>query len=235
MLKLFQQYVIPNYGRYPVALAHGEGSYIWDAEGNRYLDFFPGWGCGLLGHCPGPVVEAVREQLGLPDPRAQHLAHRGPGAVGKGIVRSKFRRPGLFLQLGNRGQRGGHQARAAAQHAQAPLQDHHLRRQLPRPHARIADRDGPAQVSRRPGAADGRFRLCAVRRPRRRGPADRQRNGRHHDRADPGRRRGADSARGFPGRLAQTGRRTRYCCWSSTRCRAASAARATGSPTRRPA
>ena len=60
-----QQYVIPNYGRYPVALTHGEGSYIWDAEGNRYLDLFPGWGCGLLGHCPGPVVEAVREQLGL--------------------------------------------------------------------------------------------------------------------------------------------------------------------------
>ena len=64
VLKLFQQYVIANYGRYPVALARGEGSYIWDAEGNRYLDFFPGWGCGLLGHCPGPVVEAVREQLG---------------------------------------------------------------------------------------------------------------------------------------------------------------------------
>ncbi len=64
VLKLFQQYVIPNYGRYPIALTHGEGSYIWDAEGNRYLDLFPGWGCGLLGHCPGPVVEAVREQLG---------------------------------------------------------------------------------------------------------------------------------------------------------------------------
>jgi acetylornithine/N-succinyldiaminopimelate aminotransferase len=64
VLKLFQQYVIPNYTRYPLALTHGEGSYIWDAEGNRYLDFFPGWGCGLLGHCPGPVVEAVREQLG---------------------------------------------------------------------------------------------------------------------------------------------------------------------------
>ena len=63
VLKLFQQYVIPNYTRYPVALTHGEGSYIWDAEGNRYLDLFPGWGCGLLGHCPAPVVEAVRAVL----------------------------------------------------------------------------------------------------------------------------------------------------------------------------
>jgi predicted acetylornithine/succinylornithine family transaminase len=63
-VKLFERYVIPNYGRFPVALVRGEDSYVWDAEGNRYLDLFPGWGCGLLGHCPGPVVEAVRDQLG---------------------------------------------------------------------------------------------------------------------------------------------------------------------------
>ncbi len=56
--------VIGNYTRYPVCLVRGEGSHVWDAEGNRYLDFFPGWGCGLLGHCPPRVVEAVREQVG---------------------------------------------------------------------------------------------------------------------------------------------------------------------------
>jgi predicted acetylornithine/succinylornithine family transaminase len=63
-IKLFDRYVVPNYNRFPVALVRGEGSYIWDGEGNRYLDFFCGWGCNLLGHCPGPVIEAVREQLG---------------------------------------------------------------------------------------------------------------------------------------------------------------------------
>lgn len=63
-IKLFQQYVIPNYGRFPVSLVRGEGSYVWDSEGNRYLDLFPGWGCNMLGHCPAPVVEAVRDQLG---------------------------------------------------------------------------------------------------------------------------------------------------------------------------
>ncbi|MEN6557251.1 MAG: aspartate aminotransferase family protein [Thermoguttaceae bacterium] len=63
-LDLFQKYVIPNYNRYPVALTHGEGSYVWDAEGNRYLDLFNGWGCNLLGHCPPALVEAVRDQLG---------------------------------------------------------------------------------------------------------------------------------------------------------------------------
>jgi len=63
-IALFQKYVIPNYNRFPVSLVRGEGSYVWDSEGNRYLDFFPGWGCNLLGHCPAPVVEAVRQQLG---------------------------------------------------------------------------------------------------------------------------------------------------------------------------
>jgi predicted acetylornithine/succinylornithine family transaminase len=64
IIELFQRYVIGNYTRYPVCLVSGEGSYVWDAEGNRYLDFFPGWGCDLLGHCPPRVVEAVRDQIG---------------------------------------------------------------------------------------------------------------------------------------------------------------------------
>jgi predicted acetylornithine/succinylornithine family transaminase len=62
-IELFKQYVIPNYNRYPVSLVRGEGSHIWDSEGNRYLDLFPGWGCNLLGHCPEPVVRAVQEQV----------------------------------------------------------------------------------------------------------------------------------------------------------------------------
>ncbi len=33
VVRLFEQYVIPNYGRFPVALVRGEGSYVWDAGG----------------------------------------------------------------------------------------------------------------------------------------------------------------------------------------------------------
>lgn len=63
VIKTFDRYVIGNYTRYPVSLSRGEGSYVWDAEGNRYLDLFPGWGCGLLGHCPPRVVKAVQNQV----------------------------------------------------------------------------------------------------------------------------------------------------------------------------
>jgi len=61
---LFERYVIGNYRRYPVNLVKGVGSEVWDAEGKRYVDFFPGWGCNLLGHCPERIVEAVRRQVG---------------------------------------------------------------------------------------------------------------------------------------------------------------------------
>src|SRR5262245_3961999 len=63
VIDLFKKYVIGNYTRYPVCLISGEGSQVWDAEGNRYLDLFPGWGCGLLGHSPRRIIEAVQEQV----------------------------------------------------------------------------------------------------------------------------------------------------------------------------
>jgi predicted acetylornithine/succinylornithine family transaminase len=63
VIKTFERYVVPNYRRSPVCLERGEGSRVWDVEGNEYLDLFPGWGCNLLGHCPAPVVKAVQEQV----------------------------------------------------------------------------------------------------------------------------------------------------------------------------
>ena len=63
VIDTFTRYVVPNYRRFPVCLVRGAGSLVWDAEGNEYLDLFPGWGCNLLGHCPEPVVRAVQEQV----------------------------------------------------------------------------------------------------------------------------------------------------------------------------
>jgi predicted acetylornithine/succinylornithine family transaminase len=63
VIDTFDRYVVPNYRRFPICLVKGEGSRVWDAEGREYLDLFPGWGCNLLGHCPGPVVKAVQEQV----------------------------------------------------------------------------------------------------------------------------------------------------------------------------
>jgi len=80
--ELFQEYVIPNYGRYPLALVRGKGSHVWDEQGNRYLDYFPGWGCNLLGHCPEPVVKAIQEQVAelIHVPNTWHMKAQGEWA-----------------------------------------------------------------------------------------------------------------------------------------------------------
>lgn len=62
IIDLFDEYVIPNYRRYPVTLVRGEGSQVWDADGRRYLDLFPGWGCNILGYSPPAVVKALQQQ-----------------------------------------------------------------------------------------------------------------------------------------------------------------------------
>jgi predicted acetylornithine/succinylornithine family transaminase len=99
-LKLFERYVIPNYRRFPVTLARGEGSYVWDAEGNRYLDLFNGWGCNLLGHCPPTVVEAIREQLGqlIHVPNTWHTELQGQWA--KALSERSFGGQAFFCNSG---------------------------------------------------------------------------------------------------------------------------------------
>jgi acetylornithine/N-succinyldiaminopimelate aminotransferase len=56
--------VIASYARLPVEFVRGEGSRLWDSEGNEYLDFLCGISVTSLGHCHPRVVEAVREQAG---------------------------------------------------------------------------------------------------------------------------------------------------------------------------
>ncbi len=62
IVALFDKHVVANYRRLPVAIVKGQGSWVWDAEGKKYLDLFPGWGVAGLGHCHPRVAEAVAAQ-----------------------------------------------------------------------------------------------------------------------------------------------------------------------------
>ena len=53
-----------TYARHPVEFVRGEGTRLWDDEGNEYLDFLTGISVVQLGHCHPGLVEAVREQAG---------------------------------------------------------------------------------------------------------------------------------------------------------------------------
>jgi glutamate-1-semialdehyde 2,1-aminomutase len=51
-------------GRDPLFIDRGEGPYIWDVDGNRYVDWVSSWGPLILGHADPLVVEAIRTAAG---------------------------------------------------------------------------------------------------------------------------------------------------------------------------
>lgn len=51
-----------NYHPLPVVLNRGEGVYLWDVEGKRYLDFLSGYSALSQGHCHPKIVEALKKQ-----------------------------------------------------------------------------------------------------------------------------------------------------------------------------
>ncbi|HTW86752.1 MAG TPA: acetylornithine transaminase [Candidatus Binataceae bacterium] len=94
IIQLAHQNLANTYGCLPLAFARGEGAYLFDAEGDRYLDFFCGLAVTSLGHAHPRVVAAIREQAGLlthvsnvfhTEPMAQ-LATRLTTAFGGGRV-----------------------------------------------------------------------------------------------------------------------------------------------------
>lgn len=48
--------------RPPVVFADGQGSWLYDTAGKRYLDLVQGWAVNCLGHCPAPVLKALTQQ-----------------------------------------------------------------------------------------------------------------------------------------------------------------------------
>jgi predicted acetylornithine/succinylornithine family transaminase len=61
---LERDYLMGTYARHPVEFVRGEGTRLWDAEGNEYLDFLTGISVLQIGHCHPKVVAAVRDQVG---------------------------------------------------------------------------------------------------------------------------------------------------------------------------
>ena len=59
---LFEKYVVGSYARFDITLDHGEGSFVWDDKGNRYLDLGAGIAVNALGHAHPEITAALNEQ-----------------------------------------------------------------------------------------------------------------------------------------------------------------------------
>ena len=56
------KYVMNTYGRFPIALDHGEGATVWDVEGKKYIDLGSGIGVNCLGYNNPVIVDAITNQ-----------------------------------------------------------------------------------------------------------------------------------------------------------------------------
>ncbi|MBP2651515.1 MAG: Acetylornithine/succinyldiaminopimelate aminotransferase [Firmicutes bacterium] len=59
-----KQHYMPVFARYPLVLTHGEGPYVYDANGKKYLDFLAGIAVNIVGHANAKLVAAISEQAG---------------------------------------------------------------------------------------------------------------------------------------------------------------------------
>jgi|HubBroStandDraft_6_1064221.scaffolds.fasta_scaffold212446_1 acetylornithine/N-succinyldiaminopimelate aminotransferase len=62
VVDLEKQYLLQNYGRYPLVLHRGKGCYVYDTSGKRYLDLIAGIGVNALGHAHPRLMKVIREQ-----------------------------------------------------------------------------------------------------------------------------------------------------------------------------
>jgi len=58
-----EPHVMPTYGRLPIALSHGQGCWVWDTEGRRFLDGLGGIAVNTLGHNHPRLVPALQDQI----------------------------------------------------------------------------------------------------------------------------------------------------------------------------
>lgn len=56
------QYVMNTYGRFPIALDHGEGATVWDVEGKKYIDLASGIGVNCMGYNNPKIIDAITAQ-----------------------------------------------------------------------------------------------------------------------------------------------------------------------------
>jgi len=62
VVELEAQYLLQNYARHPIVITRGDGPYMWDINGKRYLDFIAGIGVNALGQNHPRIVAAIRDQ-----------------------------------------------------------------------------------------------------------------------------------------------------------------------------
>ncbi len=99
-IRLYYDYVVPCYTKTPLVLERGKGTRVWDAHGEEYLDFFPGWAVSGIGHCHKRVVEAIKRQAEILIHVSNNYYHEQQGLLAEEIIRHAFPGKVFFCNSG---------------------------------------------------------------------------------------------------------------------------------------
>ena len=88
--KLYDEYVLPTYTKQDLCLVRGDGIWVEDISGKKYLDFFPGWAVSGIGHRHPRVVSRLTEQLGKILHVSNNYYNELQGLLAKKIIEYSF-------------------------------------------------------------------------------------------------------------------------------------------------
>ncbi len=95
-----EKFLLPVYRREGPVFVKGKGSFLWDKGGGCYLDLFPGWGVGILGHSHPRICRVIKDQsqslIFLPN----NLRHQWQPRLSKEIVKNAFGAKVFFANSG---------------------------------------------------------------------------------------------------------------------------------------
>src|SRR6266481_3729394 len=106
VMDLEREFLLQNYARYPLVLDRGEGCFVYDVEGNRYLDFIAGIGVNALGHNHPRIVKVIREQAGLLIHSSNLYYHRYQGVLAKKLAEVSGLKRSFFCNSGTEAMEG---------------------------------------------------------------------------------------------------------------------------------
>ena len=90
IFQAYKDFIMPTYTKMPYIFVKGKGMKLYDIDGKEYLDFFPGWGVGNVGHCHPAVMCAVRDQVSKLIHLPNNYFHPAQAKLAEEIIRCSF-------------------------------------------------------------------------------------------------------------------------------------------------
>src|ERR1700761_362136 len=106
IISLERSYLLQNYARYPLALHRGKGCYLYDLEGNRYLDLISGIGVNSLGYAHPRITKIIRQQAGLLLHTSNLYYHEYQGRLAERLAKASGLNRTFFCNSGTEAMEG---------------------------------------------------------------------------------------------------------------------------------